>query len=327
MAYVLANDSRYSLLAFDSEKEFEKCVIANKNHLFGDEAIYIDVKKRVGRNDSFHKGIPDAFLIDFFEKTTPQLYFIENELISHDVYTHILDQLARFNGSIISAQPQLRNMLLEHINKNPDLRAAIEEEIKGSPLRNLEELMLFLTEKQDVKIALVIDDESSDLNIALKVFRNPPDVVVLRRYMCKDKTIYMYEPLRQEVEENQAISSKAGRVFDTVICPAFAKGFKHAYVENDAWWAIRLSQEAREHLKYLAIYEKSPVAAVRHYAEITRIEPYKDTGKFIVYLKNKKTISAVKLGKDGRRGVAPQGPRFTTVEKLKQAKKLSDLWR
>jgi len=66
--------------------------------------------------------------------------------------------------------------------------------------------------------------------------------------------------------------------------------------------------------------------AVRHYATIDRIEPYKDSGKFIVHLKNKKTIQPIKLDR-GKKGVAPQSSRFTTLNKLLSAKKLSDLWK
>jgi len=137
----------------------------------------------------------------------------------------------------------------------------------------------------------------------------------------------VYEPLHDEIADISSQSNKTAYEYDTVVCAAFEEGFKHAYVENNAWWAIRLSQEAREKLRYLAIYEKWPVGAVRHYAEIDRIEPYKDSGKFILYLKNKKTIDPIKLDVPYRRGVAPQAPRYTTLKKLLSIKKISDLWK
>jgi hypothetical protein len=135
--------------------------------------------------------------------------------------------------------------------------------------------------------------------------------------------------MREELEDFISVKKSAKKdsaEFDTIVCAAFEDGFKHAYLDNDAWWEIRLSQKAREQLRYLAIYEKLPVAAVRHYAEIDRIEPYKDTGKFILYLKNKQTLPQIKLDR-GKKGVAPQSPRFTTHEKLLKAKKVSDLWK
>jgi hypothetical protein len=131
--------------------------------------------------------------------------------------------------------------------------------------------------------------------------------------------------MREELSEIEGSKDITSEDFDTIVCPAFKEGFKHAYVQNDAWWAIRISQKAREQLKYLAIYEKSPVAAVRNVAEIEKIEPYKDSGKFIVYLKNKKKVGPIELDK-GKKGIAPQSPRYTTYNKLLKAKKISELW-
>ncbi len=137
---------------------------------------------------------------------------------------------------------------------------------------------------------------------------------------------HIYEPMREELQDLDVKRSNSEEIdFDTIVCPAFEDGFKHAYIENNAWWAIRISQKARDQLRYLAIYEKKPVMAVQHYAEIDRIEPYKDSGKFIVYLKNKKKIRPIEMDK-GKKGVAPQASRYTTLAKLLKAKKLSELW-
>ncbi len=147
--------------------------------------------------------------------------------------------------------------------------------------------------------------------------------------LYKKEIAYVYEPMREELqdfERREKPTRKAEEFeFDTIVCPAFEDGLKQAYVNGNAWWAIRVSQKAREQLRYLAIYEKSPIAAVRNYAEIDRIGPYKDSGKFIVHLKNKKTISPIELDKE-KKGVAPQSSRFTTLNKLLKAKKISELW-
>ena len=328
MANILINNKKFTLLDFDYEDEFEKVVIANSQYLFGKDSIYIDVKKRFGNKDSYHKDIPDGYLIDFSSKKQPQLYFVENELSTHDVYSHISEQLLRFNTSIKTSQNQIRNKLLEVIKADTKLLNNINNFLKGTPFNNVDELMNFMTDK-GIKIVLVIDEATADLNDSLDVFRERPDVVTLKRYVYKNEMAYIYEPMREELEdlEYTTKSTKKNDLdFDTIVCSAFEDGFKHAYFDNDAWWAIRISQKAREQLKYLAIYEKLPVAAVRHYAEIDRIEPYKDSGKFIVYLKNKKTIPSIGLDR-GKKGVAPQSPRFTTLEKLLKSKKVSELWK
>ncbi len=326
MAHIIFGKDKYLLLGFDNEAEFEKAVVENKSFLFGPDVIYLDVKKLMGKRNNHARGIPDGYLIDFFDIKHPQLYFVENELISHDVYGHIIEQLSRFASMAISSQLEIKGELVKYIRSESDICKAIEGRLTDTPFHNLDELMNFLTEQNDIKTVLVIDEQTNDLNLALRIFRSPPDVVVLQRYSGKNGDVYFYEPMRDEVEDIE-INSRNVTEFDTAVCAAFPDGFQRAYIEQSAWWAIRLSQEARERLKYLAIYEKAPIGEVKHVAEIDRVEPYKDTGKFLVYLKNKQKISAVKLDYPPKRGVAPQGPRFTSYQKLLKAKKLSDLWR
>lgn len=324
---ILLENRKYSLLGFESEEEFEKAVIANSPYLFGKDTVYIDTKIRVGEADSYHKTVPDAYLIDFTNKKYPQLYFVENELSSHDVYAHISEQLVRFMGVINTSKNQIRNKILQAIKSDAELVKKINQYLKTSPFNNIDELMNFLTDKE-IRIVVVIDEKSTDLENSLRVFREKPDVAILQRYRYWNEVAYSVEPMREEVSDIEEIEleSTGGDVqFDTIVCPAFEEGFKHAYIDNSAWWEIRISHEMRDKLKYLAIYEKLPVAAVRNVAEIDNIEPYKDSGKFIVYLKNKKRVGPITLDK-GKRGVAPQGPRYTTYEKILRAKKLSDLW-
>jgi hypothetical protein len=330
MTNILINNKRYDLLDFESEEEFEKVVVENSKSLFGKDSIYLDIKKRIGKNESYHKGVPDGYLIDFASKKQPQLYFVENELVTHDVYNHISEQLVRFNAMIKTSPNQIRNKVLEVIKSSSKIISEINAYLKETPFSNIDELMNFLVEKR-IKIVLVIDEATSDLNDSLDVFRDRPDVVTIKRYVNDKALAYIYEPMREELIDIETKKKSTEELdFDTIVCPAFEDGFKHAYIDNNAWWAIRISQKAREQLRYLAIYEKSPVAAVRHYAEIERIEPYKDSGKFKVYLKNKKTISPVELDKSEKgispKGVAPQGPRFTTLAKLLKAKRISELW-
>lgn len=324
MARIILKNNEYSLHDFDNEAEFEKAVIENQKYLFGKDSVYVDVKRRIGREN--HRGIPDAFLIDFYDSRKPQLYIVENEIASHDVYANITEQIARFETSIISSANQIRNLLIKAIESDPETKKDIEKYLPQTVFKTVTELMLFLTES-DIKIVVAINDVTADLNLAFKIFKKPPDIVLLQRYLCGNDVLYYYEPMREEMEDIETEKNKTGEAvdFDMVVCAAFEDGFKHAYLQNNAWWAIRLSQEAREKLKYLAIYEKLPVAHISHYAEIERIEPYKDTGKYILYLKNKKTVKPIKLG-TGKKGEAPQSPRYTTLEKLLKAKSVSELW-
>ncbi len=323
MGNILIGKEKFQEYAFESEPEFEAAVIENSKFLFGKDSVYIDIKKRLGKG--YNKGIPDGYVVDFTDPKSPQLYIVENELASHDVYGHISEQIARFSTIITTSKSSIRDMLIKEIKKDEVLNEEILNRLDKSSFDNLDQLMINLVEKTKIKIAIIIDDSEEELGLVLENFRNKPDVLLLQRYIKDDKTAYFCEPLIQEIQEGLGIIKKDAdiREFDTIVCAAFEEGFKKAYVEKNAWWAIRLSQRAREKLKYLAIYEKSPIASVQNLAEIERIEPYEDTGKFIIYLKNKQKISPIKYD---RPGSAPQSPRFTTYKKLISSKTLSELW-
>ncbi len=323
------NGDEYVEYGFENESEFEKSVIENCKFLFGPNSIYIDIKRRIGNSKSYNKGIPDGYVIDFSNNSSPQLYFVENELSSHDIYSHISEQIARFNTMIVTSKRDIRDILLHEVKRDSSLNQALLEKIRGSRFENLDQLMIELTERTNIKILVVIDEIEDDLRQTLSSFKNQPDVILLQRFIKNGKIAYCFEPLTQVIPQqillkNSVKSEKPlGEDFDTIVCPAYEEGFQRAYIGQSAWWAVRISAVAREKLKYLAIYQKAPISAVQNVAEIVRIEPFEDSGKYKVYLKNKKTIQPIKMDKPG---AAPQGPRFTTFQRLLTSKKLSDLW-
>ena len=94
--FLLHGGSRFEYNDFDTEDEFEVAVIAQSEALFGVGTIYIDTKRLIGRRGKWSGGIPDGYLLDLSDPDDPELYFVENELASHDVYAHIAEQVARF---------------------------------------------------------------------------------------------------------------------------------------------------------------------------------------------------------------------------------------
>lgn len=329
MAQILIGNRRFGPESYETEQELEKVAREQSDYIFGPDTIYLDLKRIIGNKNSSNRGIPDAYLIDFSDSKDPHLYFVEVELASHDVYGHISEQIVRFFSAANVASKKLRDSLLDFIHSDLNVQNKITKYINRSTFHNIGELMVYLTEKT-IRAVVVIDEATEDLKTALSVFRTAPDIVEIKKFSDGKEIIYAYDPMREEFATGSDTKStrplKVLSDFDTVVCPALEKGFNSAYIEGSVWWAIRLSQEAREKLKYLAIYQKTPIGEVRHVAEIDKIELYKNTGKYIVYLKNKRIVGPIKLD-GGSKGVAPQGPRFTTYEKLKKAKKLSDLWK
>src|SRR3989338_7250110 len=130
MVNLLIDKEKYDILGFDGEPDFEKAVIENSEALFGKETIYVDIKRRIGPSDSRNKGIPDGYLIDFSDSKNPQLYFVENELSTHDVYSHITEQVARFSTFSKTSPNQIRQKLIEHTKKDASLLDKIEQKLK-----------------------------------------------------------------------------------------------------------------------------------------------------------------------------------------------------
>lgn len=116
-------------------------------------------------------------------------------------------------------------------------------------------------------------------------------------------------------------------VAEVLVVPAQPEGFQRAYIDQNAWWAVRIAAKHRPNLKWIAAYQVNPIGAVTHIAEIDRIEPFGDEGKFKILFKG----PATKLEKPIPYGNAPsgamQGPRYCTKAGLDAAKTVADLVR
>ena len=79
---------------FHEESDFELDIIKHAKEIFGPKSFYIDIKKKIKKDNIV--TIPDGYLLDFSIEMDPRLYIIENELVTHDPYKHIGQQLLKF---------------------------------------------------------------------------------------------------------------------------------------------------------------------------------------------------------------------------------------
>lgn len=110
-----------------------------------------------------------------------------------------------------------------------------------------------------------------------------------------------------------------------VVVPAQEEGFKAVFLGEHRWRAIRISFNKRQQIRYVAAYQTKPIAAVTHYAPVATIEPYGEEGKYqLIFSGPPMEIGPIPFA-DAPSGLM-QGPRYTTLDKLRRAKKLTDLF-
>lgn len=108
---------------------------------------------------------------------------------------------------------------------------------------------------------------------------------------------------------------------DTIVVPAQKDGFDEVFLGQDCWYSIRISGGMLTKIKWIAAYQTQPISAITHLAKVARIEPYGEEGKYKLIFDGKaKKIEPIPL-KDAPRGTM-QGPRYTTKQKLLNAKKV-----
>jgi hypothetical protein len=333
MPSILIGTKSFEEVPFENEAELESATIKHKRYILGDTCVYFDYKRRTGSRNSRNTGIPDGFLIDFSNSKEPQLFFVEYELESHRLYDHIGPQVMRFYASVESAQRELCLKLGEIVRQDQQIKRELEERMKGTAFENVDSLLNYVIYDRNVGIILIIDEQTEDLNSLLQRLSEVPEIVVLKKFQKGKEIIYQYDPFRASVLEIGSTRRlprrrKRAEGVDTIVCAAREDGFKEAFLDKGAWWAIRLSPSLIPQLKWIAMYESKPVQAIRWIGKIqvNGIKPYKNTGKYIISVEKKSKVEPPIRLDANRRGVAPQAPRYTTHEKLKSARHISDLW-
>ena len=328
MERILSGNDIYYLKEYQLEKDFEQDVVANYRHIFGNDTIYIDIKKKIGDNIV---TIPDGYLLDFTFPNNPRLYIIENELSVHDDYKHIGTQLLKFAVSYKQSRLKIKQYILDYLSKMPNDMTFIEKKASEMDYRNIDAMLESMIYKDTVDAIVIIDNSSAELENVLSHLSMKIDIIEFRAYENRTgNRIYKFIPFNNEVKE--FVASRGGtknvspEEIDTIVVPAQEDGFQSAFIESNAWWQIRISVSMLDKIKYIAAYRTSPVSAITHIAEVDRIEKYKDTNKYILYFKEPaREIPHIELDKD-KKGVAPQASRYTTYARLISATKLSEVF-
>ncbi len=132
--------------------------------------------------------------------------------------------------------------------------------------------------------------------------------------------------LDHDITEDISAIFSPDESFDTIIVPTSEDGFNEVFLDESRWYSISIYKDRIKYIKYIAAYIKSPAKKISHYAEVDSIQtsPYDEKKKMIIF-KNPaiKLNNSIDLGTDK---AAFQRSRYTTFDKLKNAKTSDDLF-
>lgn len=334
MSVIWTPNGTYSLAGYESESDLENAILIIQSALFGASRVYLDIKKKIGKRGS-KQNIPDGYLIDLNGRK-PRLYVVENELASHDPLRHVAVQLLEFSLSFDSDRRNIKNILFDSIQKDADIKAFCEEYAEAYNYRNLDHMVETMVFDAPFAALVIIDEMSTRLETVLaEKFKFGVEVLQVARYANEHgDTIYNFEPFLEGVKDDLSTQAEGNGTshsldveeVDTIVVPAQEEGFIETFIGEKRWHAIRIHGTMRPQIKYIAVYQVSPKSAITHIAPVRSIEPWKDTGKYVVnFAEPAQQIDPIKLVPKSR-VKAPQNIRYTTLERLESAKTLNDVW-
>ncbi|MFG1690696.1 hypothetical protein ACGF5M_00835 [Gemmatimonadota bacterium] len=326
MANIIYKNRIFTPREYELEAEFEAQIVDHASAIFGPSALYIDVKKRIGEGDII--TIPDGYLLDFSFATDPRLYIIENELVRHDPYRHIGQQLLKFAISYKVSGRRIKDFLLREIMKRADDRQLVETGVKNAGYRNIDAMLEDLIFEKPVAAIVIIDEITPELENVLAQLSMHTDILEFQTFLSGKDQLHRYSPFQQDVRVAQATGGTRFKTeeIDTIVVPAMEEGFQEVFLGEDCWYQIRISSSMIERIKWIAGYQTYPISAITHFAPVRRIERYKESSKYILYFAEPaKEIGPITLPK-GRKDLVPQAPRYTTFRRLSRAKTMAGVF-
>jgi hypothetical protein len=335
VSVIWSKGSLFRSVAYESEAQLESAILEVQSELFGPDRIYLDVKKKIGAKDGL-RNIPDGYLVDLSERK-PRLYVVENELASHDPLRHIAVQILQFSLSFEEEHRAVKTILLNAIQSLPDAKAHCENYAANRGFRNLDHMLEQMVYESPFAALVIIDELPDKLETVLaERFQFGVEVLKLARYENSlGDHIYHFEPFLADLQEDVAPTSAGPRSqptqvepseIDTVVVPAREDGFQEVFIRENRWYKIRIHGTMRPQIKYIAAYRVAPDSAITHIAPVKSIEPWSDTGKYVLnFAEPAKQIGPIQLVKGGR-VKALQNLRYTTRARLEAAKTLDEVW-
>ena len=321
---------------FQREEDLEEAILEVQRPLFSDSRIYLDIKRKIGAKGKTN-NIPDGYLIDLSSRLEPRLYVVENELEKHEPLKHIAVQILEFSLSFETSPQKVKEIIKGGLKKQKSAYQQCQQYAEDNGFENVDFLLEKIIFGKDSFNALVIIDRIPDEleNVLISKFKFPVEIISLQRYKsAKGERLYRFEPFLEDVLPPENIKGKRKRKsvridpaeIDTIVVPARKEGFQDVFLGKDCWFAIRMHSSMIQKIKYIASYQVAPVSAITHIAPVKSIKQWKNSDKYILqFSQSAKKIKPIKLVPKGA-ATAPQASRYTSINKIKSAKNLDDVF-
>jgi hypothetical protein len=202
--------------------------------------------------------------------------------------------------------------------------------LKGTPFPNVSELLDEVIYRKPPGYVLVIDEASEGLREVLKHLQSQPEVIEIRKYInSQGKPMYHLSDFTfAEVKDYTSKGLKNLAEVDTIVCPARSEGFESVFMNQNRWYAIRMSAAMIPQIRYIAMYETRPFSGIRWIGYVKEIRPYEDTDKFDVVLSQREKLAnpVVLTPEEKKKGIAPRAPRYSNMDLIRKAKEIGDIF-
>ena len=217
---LLIDGARYRLWTpKEEEKDFHPMIKEHHKEIFGEDSIYFDIKQVI-RASSGIGSIPDAYAIKL---NPPRWYVIENELSSHPIYDHIVNQLTKFINGLEnqSARNQIVDSIYAKINQDIVLKATIKKSIETEDIYHFVYKLL----SSPPTIVILIDEKTQETENACHVFKYPTEIIEFKTYVregAESVHAHFFEPL---AETSKTKEQKGGTKASQKPIPEYQKNW------------------------------------------------------------------------------------------------------
>lgn len=338
MTLIWTNNGPYRRTEYENEADLETAIKQVQDTLFGENRIYLEIKRKIGAKGGI-RNIPDGYIIDLSAQK-PRLYVVENELASHDPLRHIAVQILQFSLSFETERRGIKAILYEALSNRPEDKEKCEKYVPGHGFRNLDHLLEYLVFESPFAALVIIDEIPDNLeNILVEKFQFGVEVLELARYENSEgDRFYRFTPFLADVtadvrEPGRSTDSLSRALdlgeIDTIVVPSREEGFQETYLGENRWHHVRIHGSMKPQIKYVAVYRVAPKSAITHIAPVKSIQPWKNTNKYVLnFSEPASEIGPIKLvpKEEGGRVRALQNTRYTSKQRLEEARTLDDVW-